>query len=143
MSAGRRKMESGIFRRGRVLVVENETLEGRRLGEAIIEHEFVAVGSGGIALALIAMGRLYDLILCDVMLRDMTGVELFSRLWCDHPGQGQRLVFMARQQVSTALQYLLDAVPNLCIESPVDLDGLRALIERRTRSSRKAPLAQF
>ena len=142
MSANPRRMESGTFRRGRVLVVENEALEGRRLGETIIEHEFVPVCSGGFAMALIAMGRRYDVILCEVMLRDMTGVELLSHLWRDHPGQGQRLVFMTRQQVSPVLQYLLDAVPNLCFEAPVDVDGLRALIERRTRSSRAAPLTQ-
>jgi CheY-like chemotaxis protein len=141
MSAGSRRMESGTFRRGRVLIVENEELEGRRLTETFIEHEFVVAGSGGIALALIAMERPFDLILCEVMLCDTTGVELLSRLWRDHPGQGQRLVFMTSRQVSRALQYLLDAVPNLCIESPVDLDGLRALIERRTQTSRSALLA--
>jgi hypothetical protein len=46
MSAGLRRTESGTIRRGRVLVVENETLEGRRLAETFLEHEFVAVGSG-------------------------------------------------------------------------------------------------
>jgi hypothetical protein len=35
--------------------------------------------------------------------------------------------------VSPVLQYLLDGAPNLCIEVPFDMDGLRALIERRTR----------
>jgi CheY-like chemotaxis protein len=142
MNGGPRKMESGTIRRGRVLVVENEAFEGRRLAETFFEHEFVAVRSGAEALAVIAEGRPYDLVLCDVMLHDMTGVELLSRLWRDHPGQGQRLVFMTRQQVSPVLQYLLDAVPNLCFEAPVDVDGLRALIERRTRSSRAAPLTQ-
>jgi CheY-like chemotaxis protein len=133
MSAGLRRTESGTIRRGRVLVVENETLEGRRLAETFLEHEFVAVGSGAEALAVIAMGRPYDLILCEVMLRDMTGVELLSQLWQDHPGQAQRLVFLTKRPVSPVLQYLLDGVSNLCIESPVDMDGLRALIERRTR----------
>jgi CheY-like chemotaxis protein len=139
MSASLRTMESGTIRRGRVLVVEDEALEGRRLAETFIEHDVAAVSSGADALIIIAVGRPYDLVLCDVMSRDMTGVELLARLWRDHPGQGQRLVFMTRRQVPRTLQYLLDAVPNLCIESPVDVDGLRALIERRTRSSRSAP----
>src|SRR5580658_585090 len=134
MSASPRKMESGTIRRGRVLVVENEAFEGRRLAETFMEHEFVAVSSGAEALAVIAEGRPFDLVLCEVMLRDMTGVELLSRLWRDHPGQGQRLVFMTRRQLSPVLQYLLDGVSNLCIEVPFDMDGLRALIERRTRS---------
>jgi hypothetical protein len=69
------------------------------------------------------------------MLRDMSGVELLARLWRDHPDQAQRLVFLVRAQLSPILQYLVDGVPNLCIEVPFDMDGLRALIERRTRTS--------
>jgi CheY-like chemotaxis protein len=133
MSVGLRTMGSGTIRRGRVLVVDNEALEGKKLAEALLEHSVVAVSSGADALTVIAVGRPYDLILCEVMLRDMTGIELLSRLSRDHPEQAQRLMFMTRPQVSALLQYLLDGAPNLCIELPFDMDGLRALIERRAR----------
>lgn len=141
METNVRRIESGTIRRGRVLVVGEEALETRRLADALIEHHFVVATSGAEALAVIAEGRPYDLVLCDVMLRDMTGVELLSRLWRDHPAQGQRLVFTTRGQLSPALRYLLDGVPNLCVELPFDTDALRGLIERRTWSSRRAPLA--
>jgi CheY-like chemotaxis protein len=134
MSTSPRRIERGTIRRGRVLVVDHEALEGKRLVGALVEHNVVAVGSAADALAVIAVGRPYDLVLCDVMLRDMTGVELLSRLRRDHPGQAQRLVFMTSRQLSPVLQYLLEGVPNLCIEMPFDIDGLRALIERRTPS---------
>jgi CheY-like chemotaxis protein len=140
MNDSPRKIESGTMRRGRVLVVDDEACEGKRLAATLLEHSVVAVGSGADALAVIAVGRPYDLVLCDVMLCDMTGVELLSRLRRDHPGQAQRLVFMARRQLSPVLQHLLDGVPNLCIEVPLDMDGLRALIERRTRSFSSALL---
>jgi len=134
MNASPRRIESGTIRRGRVLVVDDEAFEGKRLAAALVEHNVVAVGSGADALAVIAVGRPYDLVLCDVMLRDMTGVEFLSRLLRDHPDQAKRLVFMARRQLSPVLQYLLDGVSNLCVELPLDLDGLRGLVERRTRS---------
>jgi hypothetical protein len=35
---------------------------------------------------------------------------------------------------------LLDGVSNVCIEVPLDMDGLRALIERRTRTFSSALL---
>jgi CheY-like chemotaxis protein len=92
------------------------------------------VSSGAEALAVIAAGCPYDLVLCDVMLGDMSGIELLARLWRDHPDQAQRLVFMVGAHVSPVLQYLLDGAPNLCIEVPFEMDGLRALIERRTQS---------
>ena len=134
MNTSTRNRQTGTIRRGRVLVVDDEAFEGKELARTLIEHDVVAVGSAADALAVIAVGRPYDLVLCDVMLRDMTGVELLSRLWRDHPDQAKRLVFMARRQLSPVLQYLLEGVSNLCIEMPFDIDGLRALIERRTRS---------
>jgi CheY-like chemotaxis protein len=136
MNAGPR--ESGAIRRGRVLVVD-DALEGRELAATILEHNVVAVSSGADALAVIAVGRPYDVVLCGAMLRDMTGVELLSRLQRDHPDQAQRLIFIARPQVSPVLQYLLDGAPNLCIEVPFEIEGLRALIERRVRSSHSGP----
>jgi CheY-like chemotaxis protein len=132
MNATLKKIESGTIRRGRVLVID-EGSEARELAATLLEHRIVAVSSGADALSVIAAGCPYDLLLCDVMLRDMSGIELLSRLWHDHPDQAQRLVFMVRAQVSPVLQYLLDGAPNLCIEVPFDMDGLRALIERRTR----------
>jgi CheY-like chemotaxis protein len=135
MNAGLRRIESGTIRRGRVLVVVDEGREGKDLAEALLEHSVVSVSSGADALAVIAEGCPYDLVLCDVMLPDMSGVELLSRLWRDHPDQGQRLVFIVRAQVSPVLQYLLDGAPNLCLEVPFDMGGLRALIERRIRIS--------
>jgi CheY-like chemotaxis protein len=133
MNVTPRRIESGIIRRGRVLVVDDEAFVGKKLAATLIEHDVVAVGSGADALAVIAVGRPYDLVLCDVMLCDMTGVELLSRLSRDHPDQAKRLVFMARPQLSPVLEYLLDGAWNLCIEVPFEMDGLRALIERRTR----------
>ncbi len=134
MNTRPRRIESGTVRRGRVLVVDDEAFEGKSLAATLLEHSVVAVSSGEEALAVIAAGSPYDLVLCDVTLRDMSGVELLSRLWRDHPDQAQRLVFLVRAQMSPVLQYLLDGAPNLCIEVPFDMDGLRALIQRRIRT---------
>jgi CheY-like chemotaxis protein len=137
MHAGPRTPESRVVRRGRVLVVD-DPLEGRRLAHVLLEHNVVPVGSGADALAVIAVGRPYDIVLCGVMLRDMSGVEFLSHLWRDHPGQAERLIFVRRGDVSPMLEYLLEGVPNLCLEAPIDLDGLRGLIERRV--PRSSPL---
>jgi CheY-like chemotaxis protein len=132
MNRSTRKLESWTHRRGRVLVVDDDkTRLGRRLAEVLLEHDFVAVRSGADALAVIAVWRSFDLVLCQLVLRDMNGLELFSRLCRDHPDEAERLVFMAHGASSQL--HLLDGVSNLCIDVPSDMDGLRALIERRTR----------
>jgi CheY-like chemotaxis protein len=133
MNANPRRIEGETARRVRVLVVVNEALDGKKLAEMLAEHDVVAVSSGADALAVISVGRSYDLVLCDLMLSDMGGIELLSRLWCDRPDQAERLVFMSNPQVSPVAQYLLSGISNLCIDVPCDIDGLRALIERRAR----------
>jgi len=134
MNRSTRTLESGTIRRGRVLVIDDEAHLGRALAEALVEHDVLAVRSGADALALIAVGRSFDLLLCHLVLRDMSGLELLSRLWREHPDEAGRLVFMTHDGTSASLR-LLDGVSNLCIEVPSDMDGLRALIERRMRPS--------
>jgi DNA-binding NtrC family response regulator len=117
-----------------VLVVDDESFVGNALAWTLSEHQVIAVPSGKDALDLLSGGRRFDLVLCDVMLSDMTGVELLASLQRADPSQAERVVFMARARLSPVVRYLLDGISNLCIEMPCDIEGLRALVERRIRS---------
>jgi CheY-like chemotaxis protein len=121
-------------RPGRVLVVDDESFVGNALAWTLPEHQVIAVASGKDALDLLTAGRRFDLVLCDVMLNDMTGVELLASLRCADPSQAERVVFMARTKLPPVARYLLEGISNLCIEVPCDIEGLRALVERRIRS---------
>jgi two-component system, NtrC family, sensor kinase len=132
MNSGTRDLESGTMRRGRVLVVDEEARLSKELAEALVEHDFVSVRSGADALAVIAVGRSFDLVLCALILRDMSGMDILFHLCREHPDQAGRLVFMAHSGTS-AKPHAFDGVSNLCIDVPSDMDGLRALIERRMR----------
>ncbi|TMB29249.1 MAG: response regulator, partial [Deltaproteobacteria bacterium] len=61
--------------RGRVLVVDDEPMVGssirRLLGR---DHDVVVVQSGKDAVAKIAAGERYDVILCDLLMPEMTGM---------------------------------------------------------------------
>ena len=135
MNGARRTLGGTSLRRGRVLVIDGESRAGQKLAEGLVEHDILLVQAGADAFAVIAVGCLYNLILCDVVLPDMTGVELLERVGHDKPAQASRLVFMADARVLPVVESLLDSVSNLCIVPPYDIGGLRALIERRTRLS--------
>lgn len=83
------------------------------------------------ALAGIARGEAFDVILCDVMMPIMTGVELRNRIERISPDQAARIVFVTGGIVLPEVRALLERVPNAWLEKPIDIEGLRELIRRR------------
>jgi DNA-binding NtrC family response regulator len=128
------KTRSGTrVRPARVLVIDDRGVVGAELAQDLRDDRVVAVECGEDALALLDAGQSFDLILCEVLMPGMSGPELLSCLEANHPSQAERLVFMTDRIVSPVVEYLLEGVPNTCLERPFDLEGLRSLIERRIR----------
>jgi CheY-like chemotaxis protein len=122
-------------RRARVLVVDDESLVAESL-RLVLSDEFVvsATTQPESALAGIASGESFDVILCDVMMPAMSGVELRNRIEDIAPDQAARVVFVTGGIVMPEVRALLESVPNAWLEKPIDLEGLRELIRRRVRS---------
>jgi hypothetical protein len=82
--------------RGRLLIVDDEVSVGRSL-QALLEHEHdVALAeSGNAALEAIAStGQTFDVIMCDLMMPGMSGMDLYEQIRRRHAGLEQRMVFM-------------------------------------------------
>jgi signal transduction histidine kinase len=118
-------------RRARVLVVDDESMVvsvvARFLGD---DHEIVPALAARQALELISRGPRFDVILCDLMMPHMTGMELHAKLLRSHPEQAKRMVFITAGAFTPRARVFLDSVPNPRLEKPFDPQSLRALIER-------------
>ncbi|MBA2538609.1 MAG: response regulator [Deltaproteobacteria bacterium] len=79
----------------RVLVVDDEPMI-RRCVQRMLEpqHTVAVVESGASALAEIETGKHYDVVLCDLMMPRMTGIELYSQLVESSSSFANRIVFM-------------------------------------------------
>src|SRR5262249_34259954 len=70
----------------RVLVIDDEAQVGRAIRRTLEPHHRVTwVGSPREALARLRSGERFDVILCDIIMPDMTGMELFEVLRSDYP----------------------------------------------------------
>jgi PAS domain S-box-containing protein len=111
--------------RARVLVVDDEPALLRAIDGLIGEaHDVVTVSSGRQALELLQVDRAFDVILADLMMAGVTGVDLFEAVSSDHPGLARRFVFMTGGAYTARGRALLGSVPNRCIEKPFDGDEL-------------------
>ena len=113
--------------RGRVLIVDDEELVGaaaRRLLED--HHEVVVLGRAAEVLELLGAGQRFDAILCDLMMPEMTGIDLHTKLMQELPELGRRLVFMTGGAITESSQKALEAAGRPCVAKPFNVDELLA-----------------
>jgi PAS domain S-box-containing protein len=119
------------YRRGRILVVDDEALVGRTVRRILAPHDVVSRTSAHAALADVAGGaHRFDLVLCDLMMPEMSGMELHARLRELAPALADRTVFLTGGAFTQGAREFLAAVPNARIEKPFEPEALRALVGR-------------
>ena len=124
----------GVSRRVRVLVVDDEANLRSSLAQILaIEHEVEDFGSARAVVARVREGARWDVILCDLMMPDMNGMELFAVLEREAPEMARRTVFLTGGAFTPRAQEFLARVPNPRLEKPFEIDALRALIQRVAR----------
>ncbi|MGZ3460090.1 MAG: hybrid sensor histidine kinase/response regulator, partial [Archangium sp.] len=80
---------------GRILVVDDEPLVGASAERLLRSFcEVVVVTSSREALALVEAGQRFDLVLCDLMMPQMTGMELHEELSHRAPELAARMLFL-------------------------------------------------
>jgi len=121
-------------RRGRVLVVDDERAIGQSIRRILMsEHEVVVFTRAQHARDLIAQGDRFDVILCDLMMPEMTGMDLHASLVAMAPDQAERIVLLTGGAFTSTARHFLESVPNLRIEKPFDSANLRAIIRSLVR----------
>jgi PAS domain S-box-containing protein len=116
-------------RRGRILVVDDEPLVGAAIARLLsTEHEVATRTSAREALDELLAGTTYDAILCDLMMPNMTGMELHARLAERSPADARRMIFLTGGAFSTAAQDFIERTGIEPLEKPIDLALLRARV---------------
>jgi CheY-like chemotaxis protein len=121
-------------RSGRLLIIDDEPRIARSI-ERILgrEHNVTIASSARDALERIVTGERFDVILCDLLMPQMTGMELHATLLREVPDQARRIVFLTGGAFTPSARSFLDSVPNQRIEKPFDTTHLRALVNDRIR----------
>jgi PAS domain S-box-containing protein len=117
--------------RGRVLVADDDAMVASALARLLSrEHDVVAVNTAREALTRISAGEQFDIVLCDLMMPEMTGMEFHSELSRVAPAQVDRVVFITGGAFTPTARAFLDSVSNMQVEKPFDGHNLRAIVRR-------------
>jgi two-component system cell cycle sensor histidine kinase/response regulator CckA len=116
--------------RGRILVIDDEKMVLRAIQRMLREHDVVCTENAREALAFIEAGERFDLVLSDVVMPRMTGIEFYEVLLEKAPDLARRVVFLSGGAITAKVDDFLRSVPNLRIEKPFEVASLLGTIQR-------------
>jgi signal transduction histidine kinase len=129
-----RLRSSGSVRRAReqrcILMVDDEPMLLRSVRRLLPEYELVCVESAKKALALLDAGKPFDLIVSDVMMPEMSGIDFYEALCARYPEDARRVIFVTGGALGHHVGSFLGSVPNMRLEKPFAAADLRRVIEQ-------------
>jgi signal transduction histidine kinase len=115
--------------RARVIVVDDEPALGRVLTRTLEDlHDIESTGSAKDLLSRVVAGERFDVILSDLLMPEMTGMELHAQLRTVAPDQAERMVFLTGGAFTGGAREFLAAIQNAVVEKPLERKDLVAVI---------------
>jgi PAS domain S-box-containing protein len=114
--------------RGRILVVDDErgirAAVTRLLGR---DHEVVSAASGEEAKLLLERDQRFDLLFFDLMMPELSGMELYAWLKEQNAALADQVVFITGGAFTPRARQFLSGVENLRVEKPFDVTSFKKM----------------
>lgn len=131
-------MPATATKRFRVLFIDDEPSILRAYERTFgRDHDIVIADGGHQALAISAQRHDFNLIVCDLLMPDVSGMEIYRRVREAHPELDGAFVFVTGGVTQKDAQAFLRTVGNQVLEKPFDFGTLREIIEVRTSNKRE------
>lgn len=122
----------------RVLVIDDEIAIGRTLAIGLAdEFEVATATSGREALELLAGGDRFDVVLCDLMMPDVSGMDVYERVAESSPRLAARFVFVTGGAFTERARAFVERTRAPVLEKPFDLATLSPLLRERAATGRE------
>lgn len=115
--------------RPKVLVVDDEAELGLALQRRLRRTcDIVFVTSARDAKAKLAADS-FDVVLCDLMMPETTGLQLHAELSASHPEVARKMIFMSGGVFTTGMRDALEKVDNVRVDKPIDMATLMTVMK--------------
>ena len=125
--------------RGRVLVIDDEQGLRTVMKRLLFEHEVVTASSGSDAKSILANDQNFDVIVCDLMMPVVSGMDIHRWLVEHNPALAKRVVFVTGGAFGPVAGEYLNATGNTKIEKPFDNREFVLIVCDRIRDAKSDP----
>lgn len=116
-----------------ILVVDDDPVVTRMLCRVLSSYAVAVAHSGEDAIQRLSEHR-FDLILCDLTMPGMTGMEFYDTVRGISSELAERVVFMTGGAFTAESHEFLSRLPNSWLEKPFDIGELRELVRSRAQA---------
>lgn len=122
---------AGVAVRRRVLLIDDDERVIQSLQRMLNrEHDVTATTSALAALELLEREAPFDVIVCDMMMPQMTGMEFHAALHARSSSDADRVVFLTGGAFTEEAQAFLERFPERFVDKPFDVPRLKHMIAR-------------
>ena len=118
-------------RRGIILAIDDEPSIGALIKKVLKEHDVTSTTNAEEALKWISRGSRYDVILCDLMMPHVTGMDFYAQLEQLDRTQASAVIFLTGGAFTAQARQFLEEVENDRLDKPFDIHLLRQVIDGR------------
>jgi CheY-like chemotaxis protein len=129
-------------RPGRLLVIDDE-MPLLRAMQNILEgegHQVVCLPNAALALAKLDEGETFDLVISDLMMPMMTGMEFYKNLRARYPLLAARVIFTSGGAVTPQVAAFLDSISNPRLEKPFKVAQLCNVVREALAACPPGPM---
>lgn len=128
--------------RKRILIVDDDRPVAAAVALELEDHDVVVAGSGREAFEILRHDPGFDVVLCDLMMPEMSGMDLYTWLRPIEPALVDRFVFMSGGAFTPRAERFLAETTNPRLDKPFPPDELRRMIDGvvRDRGPRRDPV---
>jgi len=120
------------LRRGRVLVVDDEPMVALAVRRSLeSQHDVSVVNRAQDAIDMLRAGERFDVIFCDVMMPNVTGIDFYKEVSALAPSELDKVVFLTGGAFASQARQFLETIPNMRVDKPFTPDELRRLVRAR------------
>jgi signal transduction histidine kinase len=121
-------------RRRSVLVIDDDALVGEAIAEALdTEADVDVLTDGNEALSRLSAGQRWDVILCDLMMPGLSGMDFYAEALKAAPDAAGRILFMTAGTFTQRARAFVQSIGDKCFDKPIDAEKLREIVHGGVR----------